>query len=55
MDVTLHLALSADVTVTGMRTFANLADLEDPAANLVGVAQSASQGAITSRQLDSGR
>ena len=52
VDVTLHLALSADVTVTGMRTFANLADLEDPARNLVGVAQSASQGAITSRQLD---
>ena len=52
VDVTLHLALSADVTVTGMRTFANLADLEDPAGNLVGVAQSASQGAITSRQLD---
>jgi outer membrane receptor protein involved in Fe transport len=51
VDVTLHLALTADVTVTGMRTFANLADLEDPAANLVGVAQSASQGAITSRQL----
>ena len=52
VDVTLHLALSADVTVTGMRTFANLADLENPAGNLVGVAQSASQGAITSRQLD---
>jgi hypothetical protein len=52
LDVVLHLALSADVTVTGRRTFANLADVEDPAANLVGVAQSASQGAITARQLD---
>lgn len=52
VDVVLHLALSAEITVTGHRTFANLADVEDPAANLVGVAQSASQGAITARQLD---
>jgi hypothetical protein len=52
VDAVLHLALSADVTVTGRRTFANLADVEDPAANLVGVAQSASQGAITARQLN---
>ena len=29
----------------------NLADAEDPAQNLVGIAQSASQGAITARQL----
>ena len=48
----LHLSLSADVTVTGKRTFANLADVENPAENLVGIAQSASQGAITARQLD---
>ena len=52
VDVVLHLALSADVTVTGRRTFANLADVDDPAADLVGVAQSASQGAITARQLN---
>ena len=52
LDVTLHLALSADVTVTGKSTFTNLADVERPAENLVGVAQSASQGAITARQLD---
>ena len=51
VDAVLHLALSADVTVTGKNTFANLADVADPAENLVGVAQSASQGAITSRQL----
>ena len=51
-DVVLHLSLSADVTVIAKRTFANLADVENPAENLVGIAQSASQGAITSRQLD---
>jgi len=51
-DVVLHLALSADVTVTGRSTFTNLADAENPAQNLVGIAQSASQGAITARQLD---
>ena len=52
VDAVLHLALSADVTVTGKSTFVNLADAEDPAQNLVGIAQSASQGAITARQLD---
>lgn len=52
VDVVLHFALNADVTVMGKRTFANLADVENPAENLVGIAQSASQGAITARQLD---
>ena len=52
VDAVLHLSLSADVTVTGMRTFTNLADVANPAENLVGVALSASQGAITARQLD---
>jgi hypothetical protein len=52
LDAVLHLSLNAEVTVTGKRTFANLADVDNPAENLVGVAQSASQGAITARQLD---
>src|SRR5260221_980465 len=52
VDAVLHLSLNAEVTVTGKRTFANLADVDNPAENLVGVAQSASQGAITARQLD---
>ena len=51
-DVVLHLSLSADVTVTAKSTFTNLADAENPTRNLVGIAQSASQGAITARQLD---
>jgi len=52
VDLVLHLALSADVTVTGKGTFMNLADAQNPAANLVGIAQSASQGAITAKQLE---
>lgn len=52
VDVVMPLALSADVTVTAKATFANLADAEDPAENLVGIALSASQGAITAQQLD---
>jgi len=52
VDVVLHLALNADVIVTGKSTFTNLADADRPAENLVGIAQSASQGAITAQQLD---
>jgi hypothetical protein len=52
VDAVMHLALNADVTVTGKRTFANLADVANPEENLVGIAQSASQGAVTARQLD---
>ncbi len=51
LDAVLHLSLSADVTVTGRSTFTNLADAEDPVRGLVGIARSASQGAITARQL----
>jgi hypothetical protein len=50
-DVVMYLAMSAEVTVTGKATFTNLADVEDPTRSLVGIAQSASQGAITARQL----
>lgn len=52
VDAMLGVSLTADVVVTGTRTFRNIADLEDPAENLVGVAGAASQGAITARQLD---
>ena len=43
----MHFALNAEVTVTGVRSFINLADSDNPAENLVGIAQSASQGVIT--------
>ncbi len=51
IDAVLHLAMNADVIVTGTSTFTNLADAERPAENLVGIGQSASQGAITAQQL----
>ena len=52
LDAVLHLVLSANVTVSGKSTFTNLADAPDPSQDLVGIAQSASQGAVTARQLD---
>jgi hypothetical protein len=51
-DAALHFALNADVTVTAKRTFTNLADVEHPEQDLVGIAQAASQGAIAARQLE---
>jgi hypothetical protein len=51
-DAVLTLSLTADVVVTGTRTFRNIADLENPAENLVGVASAASVGAITAAQLE---
>jgi hypothetical protein len=52
LNAVLHLAVNAEVTVTGTRAFANLADVQNPAEDLVGIAQSASQGAITAEQLE---
>ena len=51
-DTVMTLSLTADVVVTGATTFRNIADVENPAANLVGIAAAASQGAVTSAQLD---
>jgi hypothetical protein len=50
-DITLVVATSADITVTASRTFRNLADLDRPAENIVGVAATSSEGAITAAQL----
>jgi hypothetical protein len=51
-NAVLSLSVTADVVVTGTRTFRNIADLQNPAENLVGVASAASQGAITAQQLE---
>jgi hypothetical protein len=51
-DTVLVLALNADVVVTGTTTFRNIADVENPAESLVGIATAASQGAVTAAQLD---
>jgi hypothetical protein len=50
-NLTMHLALSAEVVVTGSWTFRNLADLDHPEEGLVGIARSASEGAVTGRQI----
>ena len=52
VDALLTLSLSADVVVTAPTTFRNIADLDNPAENVVGIAGAASQGAITHRQLE---
>ena len=51
LDTILRLTLTADVTVTGRETFTNLADVADPAGNLIGIAGAASEGAITAQQI----
>ncbi len=51
LDAVLTLGLTADVVVTGARTFRNLAELDNPRENLVGIANSASVGAVTAEQL----
>jgi hypothetical protein len=50
-DVTMVVATSADIVVTAPRTFRNLAEVDNPAENLVGVAAAGSEGAITAAQL----
>jgi hypothetical protein len=52
VDIVLTLSLNADVVVTGARTFRNIADVHNPAENLVGIASAASQGAIAAAQLE---
>jgi hypothetical protein len=50
-DAQLLVATSADIVITAPRTFRNLAEIENPAENLVGVASAGSEGAITAAQL----
>lgn len=50
-NASMVVAISADIVVTAPRTFRNLAEIENPAENLVGVATAGSEGAITARQL----
>ena len=50
-DALMLIALSADIVITAPRTFRNLAEIENPAENLVGIAGAGSEGAITAAQL----
>src|SRR5918994_4919553 len=47
----MQVATSADIVITATRTFRNLAELKNPAENLVGIASAGSEGAITAAQL----
>ncbi len=50
-DTVLIVSTNADITITAPATFRNLAELDNPAENLVGVASAGSEGAITAAQL----
>jgi hypothetical protein len=50
-DALMLVATSADIVITAPRTFRNLAEIDNPAENLVGVAAAGSEGAITAAQL----
>jgi hypothetical protein len=52
VNASLRLSLSADVAVTGKRTFRNIADLDRPEGGLIGVADAASEGLVTAQQID---
>ena len=51
-DATLHLTTSTDVVVTGKRTFRNLADLDAPVNDLIGIASASTVGVVTAEQID---
>jgi outer membrane receptor protein involved in Fe transport len=50
--VTLRVALTADVLVTGRRTFRSLTDLDEPVNGLLGLAEAGSTGVVTSAQIE---
>lgn len=51
-DVTLYLSSSADVVVTAKQTFRNLADLNEPVNDLLGIAGSATEGVVTAKEIE---
>jgi Carboxypeptidase regulatory-like domain len=52
LDATLSLTISADVSVTAKRSFRNLAEIDSASGGLIGIADTASEGLATGRQLD---
>ncbi|HEY7514699.1 MAG TPA: TonB-dependent receptor [Vicinamibacteria bacterium] len=52
LDVTLRIALNADVLVTGRRTFRNLADLDEPVNGLLGLASAGSDGVVSAEEME---
>jgi hypothetical protein len=52
LDATMYLSSSADVVVTAKQTFRNLADLDEPVNDLIGIADASTQGVITAKEID---
>jgi outer membrane receptor protein involved in Fe transport len=52
VEATLRVALSADVLVTGRRTFRSLTDLDEPVNGLLGLAEAGSTGVVTAQQIE---
>jgi len=53
VPITMRIALCAEGVVTSARTFRNPADVDHPEDSLVGVANAASEGAVTAKQIQS--
>ena len=51
-DAMLYLASSADVVVTAKQTFRNIADLDEPVNDLIGIADAASVGVVTAKEIE---
>ncbi|HEY0160129.1 MAG TPA: TonB-dependent receptor [Thermoanaerobaculia bacterium] len=52
VSVTLYLSSSAEVVVTARQTFRNLADLNEPVNGLLGIADSATAGVVTAKEIE---
>jgi len=51
-DARMRLSVSADVIVTGKRTFRNLADVAEPGESLIGIAEASTQGVVVAKQIE---
>src|SRR5262245_43624775 len=52
VDVTLRIALNADVLVSGKRTFRSITDLDEPVNGLLGLASAGSEGVVSAEELE---
>ena len=52
LDAVLQLSVTADVVVSGKKTFTSVADFADAGASLVGIANASSEGTVSGVQID---
>ncbi|HKS24991.1 MAG TPA: TonB-dependent receptor [Thermoanaerobaculia bacterium] len=52
LDATLYLSSSSEVVVTAKQTFRNIADLDEPVNDLIGIADAATEGVIPAKEID---